>query len=212
MINLLSVLPGKLLKCQIYSFSIRQLFINRMIRQVNIKDGDIESAARDGLSVSFASHCTKVPQAVGSMLSRINIMKSEVAVLKAARMFEKYVCALQDLNSKIRLEYHPTISHAVRRKLTRLRKEYRSFCPYLDDYDTPSMTQYKLQKLKDKWLSMPVDLRQRFDLLYRPSFYGEISTALVSHKPGGGEGHSVVKLPPSLAAKADKWDERWWSF
>ena len=167
---------------------------------------DIESAIHEGQTVVFE---VEGPQVIGSIMSRLNKVESEISNLNADKSFDKYVYVVQDVNAKDFLEKDQSIPWHVRRKLTELRQGHNLVAHYIDDKDTASLKQYKLQVFRNRWLSMPADIRKKFSFRFGPAFYREISRSLAAYKPGRGK-DGIAQLSPTEATKADEWVKSWW--
>ena len=167
---------------------------------------DIESAIYEGQTVVFE---VEGPQVIESIMSRLNKVESEISKINADKSFDKHVYVVQGFKAKDFLEKDQSIPLRVRRKLFELRQGRNFDAHYINDEDTEPLKQYKLQLFRDKWLSMPADIREKFSFRVGSAFYSEISRSLAAYKPGRGN-NGIAQLSPLEATKADEWVKSWW--
>ena len=155
-------------------------------------DQDIEADIYEDQNVIFEvegkPQVISLTEKLNNMQSQLNEIRDELKKLDAINkrqdkivLFNKYTCALLYTNAELRLEQNPSINAEVKDELFNLRQYPNTnyISHYIYKQDDPSVKQYKLQILKDKWLSMPKSIREEFDIVYCSGFYEEIKRILL---------------------------------
>ena len=218
---------------------IKRMIITTKVQKVVIKldhslilhpDEDMEADIYEDQNVIF--EVEGEPQVIGlteklnNMQSQINEIRDELKKLDAINkrqdkivLFNKYTCALLYANGELRLDQNQSINDEVRDELFNLGKYHNInyISHYIYSSDHPSVKQYKLQILTEKWLSMPQSIRQEFDIVYSSGFYEEIKRILLISTssttscmyPISSDG-MTQSLPPEEVAIEIKRIERWW--
>lgn len=86
-------------------------------------------------------------------------LKTKVNKLERSQFIHKYTIAIQDLNRRKQLEKSIPI-------LKKLRSSRNDSSHYIDDEDTGSLLQEKLNVLSEKIQNMPSEIKKHFDLRY----------------------------------------------
>ena len=194
-------------------------------------DHDIEADIFENQNVIF--EVEGEPQVIASLTEKMNNMQSqindlvgEVKKLKSTnqkqnarnkkqdmvKSFDMFIQAVQDVNAELRLEQDQSIDVKIQRQLFNLRQD-RNVVHYIYKQDHPSVKQYKLQILKEKWLSMPKIIRKEFDIVYCTGFYEEIKRVLLTSTtmyPITSD-DMTKSLPPEEVAKEIVRVEKWWN-
>ena len=193
-------------------------------------DQDIESDIYEDQNVIFEvegePQVISLTEKLNNMQSQINEIRDELKKLDAINkrqdkivLFNKYTWALLDATTELHLEQDQSINAEVRDELFNLGQYYNInyISHYIYKNDCPSIKQYKLQILTEKWLSMPKSIRKEFDIVYCSGFYEEIKCILISTSntisciyPITSDDVAKSLSPEEVAVEIRRRVEKWW--
>ena len=99
-----------------------------------------------------------------NLTTDMNDMKLYVKKMKDKALFEKFMIALQDINSEDKLEIK--LGSIIAKKMSNMRNDRIDNCHYLDINDDQQLTNDKRTLLYKKVNNMPKEIKKKFDTAY----------------------------------------------